>query len=201
VSLTSLTFTSSFGTRAAIGSLQLDALISEETTLDSYATTYPVEDGGTITDHVSSDAERLSLSGQVTSASVTLFGPGGWQKLVQAKDVLRQIHEARLPVSISTGLDTYEEMVMERCRIGRSNEGDHFTVDCDFRKIVKAELKTEVVPEDKAAPKVKGKAGASRTSGGKASIQDLSGKGQQDATEYVNRALGIGGDGISPGVQ
>ncbi|HEL3751317.1 hypothetical protein A7X93_00660 [Stenotrophomonas maltophilia] len=201
MALTALTFSSVFGTRAAVGALELDALISEDTVLDSYATVYPVEDGSTITDNVSNDAEKLSLSGMVTSAQITVFGANGWQKLVQAKDVLRRLHEARELVTISTGMDTYTEMVMERCRIGRTNEGDHFSIDCDFRKIVKAQLKTETVPEDKAAPKAKGKAGSTRTSGGKASTQELSEKQQQAATEYVNRTLGIGGDGISPGVQ
>ncbi|HEL5052555.1 TPA: hypothetical protein UOA92_000310 [Stenotrophomonas maltophilia] len=201
MALTALTFSSVFGTRAAVGALELDALISEDTVLDSYATVYPVEDGSTITDNVSNDAEKLSLSGMVTSAQITVFGANGWQKLVEAKDVLRRLHEARELVTISTGMDTYTEMVMERCRIGRTNEGDHFSIDCDFRKIVKAQLRTETVPEDKAAPKAKGKAGSTRTSGGKASTQDLSEKQQQAATEYVNRTLGIGGDGISPGVQ
>ena len=201
MALTALTFSSVFGTRAAVGALELDALISEDTVLDSYATVYPVEDGSTITDNVSNDAEKLSLSGMVTSAQITVFGANGWQKLVQAKDVLRRLHEARELVTISTGMDSYTEMVMERCRIGRTNEGDHFSIDCDFRKIVKAQLKTETVPEDKAAPKAKGKAGSTRTSGGKASTQELSEKQQQAATEYVNRTLGIGGDGISPGVQ
>jgi len=200
MALTALTFSSVFGTRAAVGALELDALISEDTVLDSYATVYPVEDGSTITDNVSSDAEKLSLSGMVTSAQITVFGANGWQKLVQAKDVLRRLHEARELITISTGMDTYTDMVMERCRIGRTNEGDHFSVDCDFRKIVKAQLKTDTVPEDKAAPKAKGKAGSTRTSGGKASTEDLAEQERQKATQYVNEGLGLGGDGISPGV-
>jgi len=200
MALTALTFSSVFGTRAAVGALELDALISEDTVLDSYATVYPVEDGSTITDNVSNDAEKLSLSGMVTSAQITVFGANGWQKLVQAKDVLRRLHEARELVTISTGMDTYTEMVMERCRIGRTNEGDHFSIDCDFRKIVKAQLKTETVPEDKAAPNAKGKAGSTRTSAGKASTEDLDERRRQEATRYVNEGLQLGRDGVSPGV-
>lgn len=197
---TALTFNSVFGTRAAVGTLQLDALVSEDTFLDSYATTYPVEDGSTITDNVSNDAEKLSLSGQVTSAQITVFGAGGWQKLVEAKDVLRRLHAAREPITITTGMDTYTDMVMERCRIGRSNEGDHFTVDCDFRRILKAQLQTDTVPEDKAAPAAKGKAGSTRTSAGKVNAQQVSEKSQQAATDYVNAGLGIGPRTRSPGV-
>jgi len=195
VTTTSLTFSSAFGTRTAVGALLLDALISEDTVLDSYASSYPVEDGSTITDHIANEAERLSLSGQVTSADITLFGEGGWQKLVQAKEVLRQLHEARAPITISTVLDTYSDMVMERCRIGRSNEGDHFTVDCDFRRITKAELRTEAVPEDRAKNPAKGKAGASRRSGGKASTKPVAGGSQADATRYVNNVVGGTGKG------
>ncbi|MET0890790.1 MAG: phage baseplate protein [Stenotrophomonas maltophilia] len=200
MSLTALTFNSVFGTRAVIGTLQLDALVSEDTILDSYATVYPVEDGGTITDNVSSDAEKLSLTGQVTSAEITVYGAGGWQKLIQAKDVFRQLHEARTPISVSTGMDNYTDMVMERCRIGRSNEGDHFTVECDFRKILKAQLQTDTVPEDKVAVSAKGKAGSTRTSGGKVNAEDLSEKQQQAATDYVNATLGIGPRVRPPGV-
>ncbi|HFF6216695.1 phage baseplate protein [Stenotrophomonas maltophilia] len=200
MALTALTFSSVFGTRAAVGALELDALISEDTVLDSYATVYPVEDGTTITDNVSNDAEKLSLSGVVTSAQITVFGANGWQKLVQAKDILRRLHKARELITISTGMDTYTEMVMERCRIGRTNEGDHFSIDCEFRKIVKAQLITETVPEDKASPKAKGKAGSTRTSGGKASTDDMAEQERQKATKYVNEGLGLGGDGISPGV-
>lgn len=201
MSLTALTFNSVFGTRAVIGTLQLDALVSEDTILDSYATIYPVEEGGSITDNVSRDAEKLSLTGQVTSAEITVYGAGGWQKLIQAKDVFRQLHEARTPISISTGMDNYTDMVMERCRIGRTNEGDHFTVECDFRKILKAQLQTDTVPEDKAAPSVRGKAGATRTSGGKVSTEDLDEKSRQAATDSVNRQLGIGPRSVSPGIQ
>ncbi|MHC1668093.1 phage baseplate protein [Stenotrophomonas maltophilia] len=200
MALTALTFSSVFGTRAAVGALELDALISEDTVLDSYATVYPVEDGSTITDNVSNDAEKLSLSGMVTSAQITVFGANGWQKLVQAKDVLRRLHEARELVTVSTGMDTYTEMVMERCRIGRTNEGDHFSIDCDFRKIVKAQLNTETVPEDKAAPRAKGKAGSTRTSAGKASTEDLDERRRQEATRYVDEGLKLGRDGVSPGV-
>lgn len=197
---TALTFNSVFGTRAAIGSIMLDALVSEDTQLDSFATVYPVEDGSTITDNVAKDAERLSLAGQVTSAQITAYGPNGWQKLIQAKDMLRKIHEAREPVTITTGIDTYTDMVMERCRIGRSNEGDHFTIEAEFRKIEKATLKTDTVPEDKAADKVKGKAGSTKTSGGKVNAEDLAEKQRQAATDHVNAALGIGPRVMSPGV-
>jgi len=193
---TALSFNTVFGTRTAIGTLQLDALVSEDTILDSYATVYPVEDGSTITDNVTADAERLSLSGQVTSAEIIVYGASGWQKLVQAKDVLRQLHEARQPITVATGMDTYTEMVMERCRIGRTNEGDHFTVECDFRRILKAQLKSETVPEDKASASVKGKAGSTRTSAGKAGTQPS----PQASTEYVNEALGIARGVRSPGV-
>ncbi len=197
---TALTFTSVFGTRTAVGALLLDALISEDTFLDSYATVYPVEDGSTITDNVSTDAEKLSLTGNVSTAQITVYGTSGWQKLVQAKEVLRQIHAAREPITISTGMDTYTDMVMERCRIGRSNEGDHFSVECDFRKIVKTQLKQETVPEDKASASAKGKAGSTRTSGGKAAQAELDEKRRQAATDNVNETLGIRRAVRSPGV-
>ncbi len=183
---TALNFNSMFGSRAVVGSILLDALVSEDTLLESFATVYPVEDGSTISDNVSNDAERLSLSGQVTSAEITVYGAGGWQKLIQAKDLFRQLHAAREPITIATGIDTYTEMVMERCRIGRTNEGDHFSVECDFRKIVKSQLQTDLVPEDRARTR---KAGSTQNAG-KVNTGPLTQKEQDAFRDRVDETIG-----------
>lgn len=184
-----LSFQTAFGSQSAIGSLMLDAMVSEQTELRSRATQFPVEDGSTISDNVSVEPERLSLSGIVTSAAATVYGSAGWSKLVNAKDVLRQIHEARDPIAITTGLDTYEDYVMESCRISRTNEGDRLQIECELVKITKAELQTTTVSETKASSSAKGKAGATKTSGGKVSGSEPSDKTAAQATEKVNHAL------------
>lgn len=186
---TTLSFTAQFGARSAIGALSLDALVSEQTELRARATQFPVEDGSTISDNVSVEPEKLSISGVVTTMAATVYGAAGWSKLIAAKDVLRQIHEARDPITITTGLDTYTDMVLESCRIGRTNEGGHLQVECELVKIKRAELKTTSVPETRANSKTKGKAGATKTSAGKATGTEPSAKQQAWATAKVDASL------------
>lgn len=186
---TTLGFSTAIGSRSAVGALQLDAMVSEQTDLRARATQFPVEDGSTISDNVSIEPEKLSISGVVTSMAATVYGAAGWSKLIEAKDVLRQIHEARNPITVTTGMDTYVDMVMESCRIGRTNEGGHLQVDCELVKIKKAELKTTSVPETRANSKTKGKAGATKTSAGKATGTEPSAKMQAQATAKVDATL------------
>ena len=65
---TTLGFSTAIGSRSAVGALQLDAMVSEQTELRARATQFPVEDGSTISDNVSVDPEKLSISGVVTAA-------------------------------------------------------------------------------------------------------------------------------------
>lgn len=165
------------GPQTTIGALPLDALLSESTELPSNISAYAVEDGPPTTDHITQDAERLSLSGVVTAASVLMFGAGGRSKLIAAKDALRQIHEQRLPLTIVTGMDMYENMGMSNAKIGRTNKSDQLTIDCEFQKIRKASVRKADIPPEKVAQAegapagsgAKGKAGQTAAKGGKVS--------------------------------
>lgn len=185
------------GPQSLIGALPLDALLSEETRLSSNITSYPVEDGPPVTDHISQDAERLSLSGMVTAASITMFGAGGRSKLMAAKEALRLIHDQRLPITIVTGIDMYENFGMGDATIGRTNKGDFLTIDCEFRKIRKVTLKEADIPPEQVAQAegapagsgAKGKAGQTGAKGGKADTDTAAPRRRSDAAKL----LGIGG--------
>lgn len=195
MSFTSLVFHHGTG-RTSVGAILLDALVEESTKLSSRATSYMVEDGAPISDHVVSEAERLSLSGWVTAADTVLFGGAGRSKLIATKDALRAIHKERLPVVVSTGLDTYTDMVMESCQISRSAKGEFFNVECDFRKIRKATLRHADIPSEKVkggkGGKAKGKAGATKTNAGKATTKPGTEKQQTDWKKIMDIIMGNG---------
>lgn len=140
-----------------IGTLQIDALLSEQNVLLSSATQYPVEDGSTISDHVTRQSVQLAVSGVVTSAGVSLFSPGGRTKLVRAKDALKRIHADRQPITIVTGMDVYSGYVMTTARIGRTNEGEKLTLDCSFLEIRKTQVEKAAIPTETVAPQLDGK--------------------------------------------
>ena len=159
------------GNQTMVGSVPLDALLTEDTELSANASQYAVEDGTVISDHITQEPERLSLAGVVTAASIFTFGAGGRSKLIAAKDALRQIHERRVPITIITGSDVYMHFAMVNARISRSNEGEQLSLSCGFQKINMAQLREADIPPAKVAPSAKGKAGQTAAKGGKVSDQ------------------------------
>ncbi|WP_368641773.1 phage baseplate protein [Castellaniella ginsengisoli] len=154
-----------------IGSVPLDALLTEDTELTANVTGYAVEDGPPVTDHITQEPERLALSGVVTAAGVLLLGAGGRSKLIQTKEALRQIHRDRLPVTIVTGMDIYADYGMSNAKIGRTNEGEKITITCEFQKIQKVSLRQADIPPAKAQGSAKGKAGQTGAKSGKTSTE------------------------------
>lgn len=178
--------------QTTIGALSLDALLIEDVELNGQVTRYAVEDGPPVTDHIVQDVEKLSLSGVVTSAGVLTFGAGGRSKLMAAKEALRLIHELRLPITITTGLDVYTDMGMVNAKIGRSGPTERLTIDCEFQKIRKVVMRQADIPPEKVAPKAKGKAGATATKGGKvgnssaSSVTPAEGMKQSQLDKLIN---------------
>lgn len=159
------------GSQTMIGSIPLDALLSEDTELTANASQYEVEDGTVISDHITREPERLSMSGIISAASIYTFGAGGRSKLIAAKDALRQIHERRVPITIITGSDVYVNFAMVNARISRTNEGEQLSLICGFQKIDVTQLREADIPPAKVAASTKGKAGRTGAKGGKISDQ------------------------------
>lgn len=194
----------------SIGTVPLDALLSEKTSLNSRATEYAVEDGPPVTDHVVQESELLTLDGWVTAAEVSLLGGlvegavrrirsgealggltagAGRSKLIGAKDALRKIHADRLPITVTTGLDVYVDFVMERCEIGRTNEGgDRFEISADFKRIRKVKLRQADIPPEKTSGSASGKAGQTKTNAGKTNGAEATPKQKTD----LGKLTGIG---------
>lgn len=194
----------------SIGTVPLDALLNEKTSLNSRATEYAVEDGPPVTDHVVQESELLTLDGWVTAAEVSLLGGlvagaargirgagplgglsagAGRSKLISAKDALRKIHADRLPITVATGLDVYVDFVMERCEIGRTNEGgDRFEISADFKRIRKVKLRQADIPPEKTSGSASGKAGQTKTNAGKTNGAEATPKQKTD----LGKLTGIG---------
>lgn len=158
----------SSGVQTSIDVLQLDVLLTEDTSLSAKATRYAVENGSPISDHVVLDSEGLRLSGWITPNNVYQMTAEGRPKLLDAKETLRKMVSDRKAITVTTGLDTYTDMVVEKCDIGRNNEGDRITIDMELVKIRKAELRRADIPPDKTKGTGTGKAGTTKTKAGKA---------------------------------
>lgn len=198
-----------WGDGSSIAALPLDALLSEKTSLNSRATSYAVEEGPPVTDHVVQESEVLALDGWVTAAETALLGGlissavdavrsggslgdasarAGRSKLIGAKDALRKIHADRVPITITTGLDVYADFVMETCDIGRSSEGgDRFEISATFKQIRKVTLRQADIPPEKTSGSAIGKAGGTKTNAGKTNGADVTPKQQTDLSKILGQ--------------
>ena len=198
-----------WGDGSSIAALPLDALLSEKTSLNGRATSYAVEDGPPVTDHVVQESEVLALDGWVTAAETALLGGlissavnairsggslggasarAGRSKLISAKDALRKIHADRVPITITTGLDVYAGFAMETCDIGRSNDGgDRFEMSATFKQIRKVTLRQADIPPEKTSGSATGKAGGTKTNAGKANGSDVTPKQKTDLSKILGQ--------------
>lgn len=168
MSLVSLLFNSLIGKRTAIGILELDALLTENTSLRSQITEYPVEDGSVISDHITQEAEILSIEGVITGAGTLFNIAAGKAKLIAAKETLRQLHKVRTLLTITTGIDIYTDFAIESCEINRTADGgEKFDVSLTLKKIKKVTLRTADIPPEKTSGSATGKAGKTKTNAGK----------------------------------
>lgn len=198
MSIVNLLFFSFGGKSTTIGALELDALLTESTSLRSQITEYPVEDGTVISDHITKEAETLSLNGVITGAG-TLFSPSfGKVELLVAKEALRELHNARELVTVVTGLDVYSDFAIESLDIERNaDDGERLNISAELRKIKKVQLRTEEMPPEKANGKTKGKAGQTKAKTGKAQTKPPSNGAEKKVKEPMKSDLRKGAEYVS----
>lgn len=194
--------------RTKMGTLVLDVLTSEEIEFPAEVTLYPTEDGAQISDHITQGPERVRISGLVSTADVVAFayfrdgGGQGATKLVEATDLLREMHQARALVSISTGQLLHSDMGIAGMTARRSAGGDGgnwLEIQAEFVKIRRVRLKQAEAPAAGSAGDggAKGRTGKTAAKAGKATAGTggASGKeqfGPPEATPDGSVARGAG---------
>jgi hypothetical protein len=155
--------------RSQLGYLSLDVLATENISLQSDVTKYPIEDGsGDMTDFITAHNEELKINGAI-SASDTFgmeFGPMCYSKMIDAIDQLRKMHKERKLITVVTGLGKYEEMAICDLQINRNNTGvggQWLTIDASLRKIIKVALKKADLPPDAKTTSGDGKGKSGKT--------------------------------------
>lgn len=169
-----------FGTSngGSIAGLRLDAILSDSVGLRSTVTQWAVEEGSPVSDAIIPGSPTLQIEGIVTNAGVVLldgivsgsFESVGENKLNAARDQLTAAYKARTPITLVASNVTYLNYGMESCNIVRRGNGQdgELSITANFIKIRKAALQTTKVTLTNVANKVKGKAGATKATTGKA---------------------------------
>ncbi len=129
-----------------IGELTIDAVIKESHELRAQITEHPTENGESFCDHVSSLPTSVQLEGIISNTPLTLIGLTAVTSLTNyitdrsnnmaelAYKTLEDIFAKRTPISISTSLKDYDNMVLESLSVER---GGGATESLRFRATAK----------------------------------------------------------------
>lgn len=171
---------SSVDRRTKLGALVLDVLLTEEIDFESQVTLYPVETGVLITDHITRGAEKIRLSGMMSTADLAGgqgtaaafgFGLDNSSKLVDVIEILRGMHAARAMVEVSTGQMVYKDFAFSSLNAQRTAGGDGgnwLSVKAELIKINKVTLKkADVPPPQTTQEPAAGRAGQTNQPAGK----------------------------------
>ena len=145
-----------FNKSGRIGNLRLDCILNESYRLENRLTTYPIEDGATINDHVIEEPDQLSITGFVTDSPVNPWGIidnvvttvtslGKESRRTTAFELLEEFMKGTLnesnvrvktPLTVVTGLKTYENMIVVSLSVPRdARTGDTLRFDAIFKKV------------------------------------------------------------------
>jgi len=168
-----------------IGSIQLDANLSEEHQYENQVTEFPVEEGADITDHIKLNPERLNIEGFITNSPIEVVyenvnevierkpgkvevkkteSIGNYSRIETAHEALLAISGRKIAgkettpqiVDLVTGLRVFTDMVITSLTIPRSADiGQALKFNASFVKIRKTNTQTIEIPKPQVAFKDK----------------------------------------------
>ena len=156
----------------SVGEISLDLILTETHSLNAVVTQHPVQDGSTISDHITilprSGTMRVLVSnfslstaeGDARAAWDEIYAQGeAAQKTLpnRAEDAwkkLKDIVKTRELVKVVTSLEVYEDVALTRVETTRDGDtGDALEIDIDYEQVTKVKLKetkvtAQVQPRD-----------------------------------------------------
>ena len=156
----------------SVGEISLDLILTETHSLNAVVTQHPVQDGSTISDHITilprsgtmrvlvsnfslstakgddrADWDEIYDQGEAAQKSLPNRAEEAWKKL---KDLVKK----RELVKVVTSLEVYEDVALTRVETTRDGDtGDALEIDIDYEQVTKVKLKetkvtAQVQPRD-----------------------------------------------------
>lgn len=145
----SVIFKTNPGRRVAIGTVLLDATVSERHSYTSEVTQHPIENGGFVTDHVYEAPRSVIVTGEITDSPVVFFSAINSirnllsenetvSRSVEAYDQLLEIYKSHDVVTLVTGLKIYTDMVMKSFDVPKDQRtGKRLQFTAEFEEVRK----------------------------------------------------------------
>ena len=118
-----------------VGSVELDVTVREEHRYTSRVTTYPIEEGSILSDHIINEPTSLTLEGIVTDTPLNILST--FNRSVDAFNRLIEIHENREIVTVVTGLKVYPNMAITLLNVPREiRTGQSLTFNIELQQVI-----------------------------------------------------------------
>lgn len=172
------------------GNIELDVMLDEKHEWAADATSFPVEEGSPITDHVIEQADKLMITGFISdtpiiaSVSVTkLIG----ERTQGVFDLLNRLIKLREPITVYTKYRAYINMIMTKVDIPRTaGQGEAIEFTAEFINIRKVATQIVGVPKGISSNK---KSKTSKALGNKTEPKKTTGKKQPVTVTKPSSAL------------
>lgn len=132
------------------GAVELDASIEETHSNNNDITSFPVESGVDITDHVRKQPDQVTIRGIVTDHPIGLGGALGvsGRSLDAYGKALYMLDQAQL-ITVVTTLNTYQDMVIESMEVPRdSKRGNSVEMNLRLRQVMTAQVAASAGPSN-----------------------------------------------------
>ena len=151
-----------------IGTISIDAFLEEKHHTQNTVSDIPVEDGYNISDNVFEEPDEIEINGFISSAwndsqfqsidnlkanAMTLHNALR-DKVIEFNEKLKDLAKKRVPITVLTGLATYEDMIITSYDVPRDVETGsdlHFSMTLRKIKIVSSEMDVMVATPDSIA--------------------------------------------------
>jgi len=125
----------------SVDTIIFDLILKESHSLDASITSFNVEDGSLISDHIKNELRTGSLTGKVTNFSIYEDGfPGN--KALEAWEKFKELWAAKKKMTINCIMDSYDDVCVVHVGSGREpglGEAQEFDVSFQQMNIVKLE--------------------------------------------------------------
>jgi len=118
---------------------EIDAVLREDHRFRTRVTTKPVEDGSDMNDHIFNEPPEVTVDYLISNSPiVTVFSATGDDKVQNVIDILRDIRDSRELLTLASGLQVYENMIITRLMIPiRQSLGQALRIRATLRGVTK----------------------------------------------------------------
>jgi len=156
----------------SVGEISLDLILTEGHSLNAAVTQHPVQDGSTISDHITILPRNGTLRALVSNFSLAAASSNKaetWQDVYEQGEAaqeslpnraadtwekLKELVKRRELVKVVTALEVYEDMALTRVETTRDGDtGDALEIEIDYEQAIRVKLKetkvtAQVQPRD-----------------------------------------------------